>query len=125
MSGSQPGKSAGVQSLRIGCADIVVNVDCRSGLFASVGCSVFFSQAISFADGFREEVDSAGAMVGVFVGCESLITNSNAMRKPSVGQEFRDGGFFSEVPKKKKTVPAFRRQPWEKNAKIYTHVPFE
>ena len=65
-----------------------MNADCRSGLFASVGSSVCFSQAISFAEGFREELDAKGAMVGVFVGCESLITNSNAMRKPSVGQEF-------------------------------------
>jgi hypothetical protein len=62
-----------VYNLRIGCPEIVVKFAWRSGLFASVGSSVFFSQANSLALGFRGELPSVGAMVGAFVRCESLI----------------------------------------------------
>src|SRR5216684_271512 len=63
-SGSQFGKSALVYSRRIGCAEIVVNSDWRSGLFSRVGWRVFFSHACSLAEGSRcaEEVYAGGTV---------------------------------------------------------------
>src|SRR5438445_7577602 len=63
-SGSQLGKSAFVYSLRIGCPEIVVNSDWRSGVFSSVGWRVLFSQASSLADGLRcaEEASDGGTV---------------------------------------------------------------
>src|SRR6267142_6932567 len=62
-SGSQFGRSAFVYSLRIGYPEMVVNSAWRSGLFASAGWSVFFSQARSLAEGARstEDVSAWGA----------------------------------------------------------------
>src|SRR5260370_6803482 len=62
-SGSQFGRSALVYSLRIRCPDIVVNSDCRSGLFSRAGWRVFFSQAFSLGESFRsvDEVSRGGA----------------------------------------------------------------
>src|SRR6266478_4664990 len=62
-SGSQFGRSALVYSLRIGYPEMVVNSDCRSGLFSRAGWRVFFSQAFSFAEGVRltDDVSTGGA----------------------------------------------------------------
>src|SRR5260370_15043969 len=62
-SGSQFGRYALVYSLRSGCPDIVVNSDCRSGLFSRAGWRVFFSQAFSLGESFRsvDEVSMGGA----------------------------------------------------------------
>src|SRR5216683_5496938 len=106
-SGSQFGKSALVYSRRIGCAEIVVNSDWRSGLFSRVGWRVFFSQACSLAEGLRcaEEVSAGGAvcvvpldssLMGLAPGgrnqtAKQIGTEFNAIRKVEQGQERRDG----------------------------------
>src|SRR6266851_3871077 len=63
-SGSQFGKSALVYSRRIGCAEIVVNSDWRSGFFSSACWRAFFSHACSLAEGSRcaEEVSAGGTV---------------------------------------------------------------
>ena len=93
---------------------------CRSGLFASVGSSVFFSQASSLADGFREDGDSAEAIAGAFVERESLITISNAMRKRSQGQEIAATLFSqSGLPNKKAGLHETDR-PFEREAVYFS-----
>src|SRR2546425_7579532 len=71
---SQFGRSALVYSLRIGCPEMLVNSVCLSGLFSSVGWSVFFSHACSLAEGSRcEEEASDGGTVCVDPLRSSLI----------------------------------------------------
>src|SRR6266478_9248736 len=73
-SGSQWGKSALVYSLRIGCPEIVVNSEWRSGLLSRVSLRVFFSHACSLAEGSRcAEVASDGGTVCVDPLCCSLM----------------------------------------------------
>src|SRR5580704_12484828 len=65
--GSHPGKSAGVNRRRMGYPEIVVNSDWRSGLFSSVGRSVFSSQARSFAEGSRGAAETSPVVMVVVV----------------------------------------------------------